>query len=72
MVDDAEKAKKRKSESPISDVVREENVCKEKKSVMTSPMVAQTASAQTEQGESAGVTEGASILVCLITRLPYH
>ena len=69
MVDDAEKAKKRKSESPISDVVREENVCKEKKSVMSSPM---GATAQTDQGESAGVTEGASILVCLITRLPYH
>ena len=59
MVDDAEKAKKRKSESPISDVVREENVCKEKKSVMTSPTGAQTATAQTDQGESAGVTEGA-------------
>ena len=63
MVDDADKAKKRKSESPISDVVREENVCKEKKSVMTSPVGAQTASVQTEQGESAGVTEGASVLV---------
>ena len=65
MVDDAEKAKKRKSESPISDVVREENVCKEKKSVMTSPVGAQTATVQTEHGdgESAGVTEGASVLV---------
>ena len=72
MVDDAEKAKKRKSESPISDVVREENVCKEKKSVMTSSMGAQTETAQTDQRESAGVREGASILVCLITRLPYH
>ena len=44
-------------------VTRAENVCKEKKSVMTSPVGAQTATVQTEHGEGAGVTEGASVLV---------
>ena len=45
---DDEKSKKRKSDSPISDLVGPEDARKEKRSVMTSPVAVQSTSAQTE------------------------
>ena len=46
MLESAENSKKRKSESPTSDLANEENVVKEKRSTMTS------ASAQTDQQQA--------------------
>ena len=46
MLENAENSKKRKSESPTSDLAKEENVVKEKRSAMTS------ASAQTDQHQA--------------------
>ena len=45
---DDDKSKKRKSDSPISDLVGPEDALKEKRSVMTSPVAVQSTSAQTE------------------------
>ena len=45
-MESAENSKKRKSESPTSDLAKEENVVKEKRSTMTS------ASAQTDQQQA--------------------
>ena len=54
---DVEKSKKRKSDSPISELVGPEDVVKEKRSVMTSPVAVQSTSAQTES-VALGAQEG--------------
>ena len=50
-----DKSKKRKSDSPIADLLGSENVVKEKRSAMTSPIAVQSTSAQTENtGQEGG------------------
>ena len=67
VLQDDEKSKKRKSDSPISDLVAPEDVVKEKRSVMTSPVAVQSTSAQTENAAPDGgpADEGETIINCV-------
>ena len=59
VLQNAEKSNKRKSDSPISELVGSEDVIKEKRSVMTSPVAVQSTSAQTENtAPGAGTDDG--------------
>ena len=70
---DDEKSKKRKSDSPISDLVAPEDVVKEKRSVMTSPVAVQSTSAQTDNAAPDGgpADEGETLIVYVKINEPH-